>query len=266
MECASFCGYTQKYNKLVVVFVYRVMVVEDEKIIRNGVTSVINRFGNGMQVCWECADAYTAWDLFQAEGPDLVVTDIVMRGMTGLDLTRKIREVGSDVPVVLLSGYAEFEYARNAIQLGVCEYVVKPLNIKRFTELLARLKQLMDERSGVPASIREEETSAGNQAIRRVEEYVCANLGGDLSLSTVAAKVNLSTNYLSMLFKNKTNQKYTEYVLHMRMEKAKKLLQESEFKIYEISEICGYNSVKHFISAFKKYTGTTPMQYKNING
>ena len=52
----------------------------------------------------------------------------------------------------------------------------------------------------------------------------------------------------------------------MRMEKAKKLLQESEFKIYEISEICGYNSVKHFISAFKKYTGTTPMQYKNING
>ena len=83
---------------------YRVMVVEDEKIIRNGVTSVINRFGNGMQVFWECADAYAAWDLFQAESPDLVVTDIVMRGMTGLDLTRKIRESGSDVPVVLLSG------------------------------------------------------------------------------------------------------------------------------------------------------------------
>lgn len=245
---------------------YRVMVVEDEKIIRNGVTSVINRFGNGMRVCWECADAYSAWDIFQAQAPDLVVTDIVMRGISGLDLTRKIRESGSDVPVVLLSGYADFEYARNAIHLGVCEYVVKPLNVKRFTELLARLKLLLDERSGVPACVREEETATGNQAIRRVEEYVCANLGSDLSLATVAAKVNLSTNYLSMLFKNKTSQKYTEYVLRMRMEKAKKLLQESEFKIYEISEICGYNSVKHFISAFKKYTGTTPTQYKNTGG
>ena len=96
-----------------------------------------------------------------------------------------------------------------------------------------------------------------------MEEYVSGNLSADLSLATVAEKVNLSANYLSMLFKTKTNQRYTEYVTRMRMEKAKKLLRDSEFKIYEISEVCGYNSVKHFISAFKKYTGATPTQYKN---
>ena len=105
---------------------YRVMIVEDEKIIRTGIASVVSRFGSGFEVAWQCADAYAAWDLFQAEAPDLVITDIVMRGMSGLELARKIREAGSDVPLVILSGYAEFEYARSAIQLGVCEYVVKP--------------------------------------------------------------------------------------------------------------------------------------------
>ena len=100
---------------------YRVMIVEDEKIIRTGIASVVSRFGSGFEVAWQCADAYAAWDLFQAEAPDLVITDIVMRGMSGLELARKIREAGSDVPLVILSGYAEFEYARSAIQLGVCE-------------------------------------------------------------------------------------------------------------------------------------------------
>lgn len=243
---------------------YRVMIVEDEKIIRSGIASVVSRFGDGFEVTWQCADAYTAWDVFQAEEPDLVITDIVMRGMTGLDLARKIREAGSDAPVVILSGYAEFEYARSAIQLGVCEYVVKPLNVKQFAALLARLKKLLDERAGTrEGAVAAPDPAAGNLAIRRVEEYVAQHLGGDLSLATVAARVNLSTNYLSMLFKSTTSQKYSDYVLRMRMEKAKKLLAQSEFKIYEIAEICGYNSVKHFISAFKKHTGTTPTQYKN---
>ncbi len=243
---------------------YRIMVVEDEKIIRNGIISVIERFGSDLHVVWECSDAYSAWELFQAQEPDIVITDIVMRGMTGLQLAQKIREHGSCVPIVILSGYAEFEYARSAIQFGVCEYVVKPLNVKKFVELLARLKRVLDEKQGVvqnPDDGLKEKNN--NQAIRRVEEYVTNHLGDDLSLPFVAEKVNLSANYLSMLFKTKTNFKYSEYVIKMRMEKAKKLLGESDFKIYEIGEICGYNSVKHFISAFKKYTGTTPMQYKN---
>lgn len=246
---------------------YRVMIVEDEKIIRTGIASVVSRFGSGFEVAWQCADAYAAWDLFQAEAPDLVITDIVMRGTSGLELARKIREAGSDVPLVILSGYAEFEYARSAIQLGVCEYVVKPLNVKQFTGLLARLEKLLDERKGAPENAGPAaDPAAGNLAIRRVEEYVAGHLGEDLSLATVAARVNLSTNYLSMLFRSTTSQKYSEYVLRMRMEKAKKLLAQSEFKIYEIAEICGYNSVKHFISAFKKHTGTTPTQYKNSHG
>lgn len=245
---------------------YYVMIVEDEKIIRNGIAGVVERFGNGMQVKWECADAYSAWEQFQTEQPDIVITDIVMRGMSGIDLVRKIREYGSQIPVVILSGYAEFTYAQNAIQLGVCEYALKPMNVRKFNEILMKLKHILDEQEGVqpqPNSLAADDIEDSNFVIRQAEEYMRQHLGGDLSLTAVAERVKLSPNYLSMLFKAKTGQKYTECVLRMRMEKAKQLLEHSEFKIYEIAEICGYSNGKHFISAFKKYVGVTPTQYKN---
>lgn len=240
------------------------MVVEDEKIIRDGIVNVINRFGNGLKVCWENSDASAAWNCFQAEKPDIVVTDIVMRNMSGLELAQKIRGSGSDVPIVILSGYADFKYARSAIHLGVCEYMVKPLNVKKFIELLGRLKALLDSRGGnTEDAYTDDGKGSSNQAVAKVKKYVHENIGDDLSLTKLASTVNLSANYLSVLFKTETGLKYTDYVLKIRMEKAKDLLANSEFKIYEISELCGYSNVKHFISVFKKYTGTTPMQYKN---
>ena len=154
------------------------------------------------------------------------------------------------MPLVILSGYAEFEYARSAIQLGVCEYG-KPLNVKQFTGLLARLENFWTSakaprKTPGPAA----DPAAGNLAIRRVEEYVAGHLGEDLSLATVAARVNLSTNYLSMLFRSTTSQKVQRIRAAHAYGKSQKLLAQSEFKIYEIAEICGYNSVKHLYQRF----------------
>lgn len=240
---------------------YRVMIVEDEPIIRTGIKNMINRFQNGFQVEFECPNAYIAWEQFQAYHPDVIITDIVMKGMTGLALATKIRENGNNVPIVILSGYSEFEYARIAIQQQVFEYVLKPLSMKKFAEVLTRIKVFLDDESRVPEKDKEMDICS-NSIIQRVDEYIKNNIGGDLSLITVAEKVNLSSNYLSILFKNETNRKYSLYILHIRMEKAKELLRHSDLKIYEIASVCGYNNVKHFICTFKKYANMTPMQYK----
>lgn len=242
---------------------YNVMIVEDEKIIRNGIKNLIERFGGELSVKWELANAFDAWEQFQAEAPDLVITDIVMRGITGLELAGKIRESGSSVPVIILSGYSEFSYAQEAIRCGVFEYVLKPINVKQFVEVLDKARCELDRRRDGHELPENEDVQAQHKAIRLAEDYVKNNLGGDLSLPTVAARVNMSANYLSMLFKSVTNTKYSDYVTHLRIEKAKQLLRQSDFKIYEIAEICGFNSVKHFISVFKKVAGTTPKQYKN---
>lgn len=243
---------------------YSVMIVEDESIIRNGIVSIVDRFGSGLSVEYECSNAYDAWEQFNIAPPDIVITDIVMKGMTGLELLQKIREAGSNVPVIILSGYSDFYYAQEAIRYNVTEYALKPLNVKQFVSVLMKIKEQLD-RSNI--SEQDEGTEAeeitGKRSIRRTVEYIRDHLDGDLSLPTVAVKVGLSTNYLSMLFRSEMNEKYSDYVTKLRIEKACHLLQNTDFKIYEIAELCGYNSVNHFIGVFKKCTGYTPSGYKN---
>jgi len=243
---------------------YGVMVVENEKIIRRGIVDLVERYGGGLEVKHECADAYDAWDKFCADPPDIVITDIVMRGMTGLELVEKIREKNQSVPVVILSGYSDFSYAQVAIRQRVTEYLLKPINIKQFVSVLNKLKNTLDEEKQVmPQDTEMDDPARRNQMIRRAKEYIKSHLNEDLSLSVVAAKVGISNNYLSSMFKNEMGQTYSTYVMNKRIEKAKQLLDNSDFKIYEIAEICGYNSVNHFIGVFKKITGITPAQYKN---
>lgn len=244
---------------------YRVMIVEDENIIRTGIRNIIERFGNDLSVSNECSNAVEAWKMFQSEKLDIVITDIVMRGMSGLELTEKIRESGSDIPIIILSGYSEFSYAQKAVHYNVYEYVLKPINFKQFVETLTRLKVLLDEKAGIDTALAEQEKMNRNRTIQHVVEYIKNNLGSDLSLPIVADKVNISASYLSSLFKSETNQKYSDFVTYLRIQRAKLLLHSTDFKIYEIAEICGYGSTKHFISVFKKSTSMTPTQYKNYD-
>lgn len=242
---------------------YRVMVVEDERIICKGITDMIERFGEGFQVQYECADGHDAWDKFCKDPPDIVITDVVMRGMSGLELIEKIRGVNKQIPVVILSGYSDFSYAQKAIHHNVSEYLLKPVSVKQFVNVLFKLKCQLDEWNSVVT----DESELGDPlprslVIRRAQEYIQNHLGEDLSLSVVAAKVNISNNYLSSLFMTEINQTYSAYVTQKRIDKARHLLDNSDFKIYEIAEICGYNSVNHFIGVFKKSVGITPAQYK----
>lgn len=244
---------------------YHVMIVEDEKIIRQGIVDLVNRFGKGLQVQHVCTDAHDAWEKFCSSQPDIIITDIVMRGMTGLEFIEKVRQVNATLPIIILSGYSDFAYAQKAIRYNVSEYMLKPVRVKQFAEVLLRLKQQLDEVRGVDDMEEIDDPAHRSLIIRRVKDYISANLGEDLSLSTVAAKVNISNNYLSFLFKSEMDQTYSAYVTQKRLEKAKYLMGNSDFKIYEIAEICGYNSVNHFIGMFKKYTGMTPAQYKKRN-
>lgn len=246
---------------------YRVMIVEDERIIRQGIVGILERFGEGMQVYLECSDGQEAWEKFCTDPPDIVITDVVMRGMSGLDLAERIRQVNDQIPIVILSGYSDFSYAQKAIHHNVSEYLLKPVNIKQFVAVLSRLKAQLDEQNGERSDDSTlEDPLMRSQIIRRAQEYIQNHLGDDLSLSVVAEQVNISNNYLSSLFKLEMNQTYSAYITQKRMEKARYLLDNSDFKIYEIAEICGYNSVNHFIGVFKKLVGVTPAQYKKDRG
>ncbi|MDR2103886.1 MAG: AraC family transcriptional regulator, partial [Treponema sp.] len=99
--------------------------------------------------------------------------------------------------------------------------------------------------------------------IQKIKSIIKQQLDKEISLRMISEKVGLNHQYLSALFKNRTGKNFSKYVTEKRIEKAKQLLQETNLKIYEIAELSGYHSIKHFTNAFRSMEGCSPSEFKN---
>jgi two-component system, response regulator YesN len=127
---------------------YRVVFVEDEIVTREGIRDNVDWQGNGFEFCGEAADGEMALQLLQTTRPDVLITDIKMPFMDGLQLSKIVRERMPWIKVVILSGHDEFEYAQQAIKLGVAEYLLKPVTVQDMHNVLRRIAvQLERERA-----------------------------------------------------------------------------------------------------------------------
>lgn len=124
---------------------YRVIVVDDELVIRSGITHFINSEMKDFEVLNSFGDGAEAIDYFKTNDIDLVISDIKMTHVSGIDLAKYIFENRPSIKVILLSGYREFEYARSAIQYGVKYYILKPTNFTEFKDVLANMKSELDQ-------------------------------------------------------------------------------------------------------------------------
>ena len=119
---------------------FKVVIVDDEPLIVRSVKSQIEALDKEFQVVASANDGMTALTLIEEVKPDLVFIDIAMPVMDGFQLLESLRAKENNIPVVILSGYQEFSYARKAIRLGVLDYLIKPLNPVTLGEFLGNLK------------------------------------------------------------------------------------------------------------------------------
>ncbi|MFQ7877449.1 response regulator [Enterocloster sp.] len=105
----------------------KVLIADDEINIILLIKSLIDRQKTDVEIAGEAGDGITALEMVRQLKPDVVITDIRMPGMNGMDLIRHVREEQIPVEFVIISGYSEFEYARSAIQYGVSDYLLKPI-------------------------------------------------------------------------------------------------------------------------------------------
>ena len=124
---------------------YRLMLVDDEPEIRDGLQEIIQWEQEGFQVVGVAENGLEALQVAQNVSPDLVVTDIRMPFMDGLEMARRMRKILPTVQFVVLSGYDEFDYARQAIQIQIKDYVLKPISSDEFVQVLRRVKSHLDE-------------------------------------------------------------------------------------------------------------------------
>lgn len=123
---------------------YKVFLVEDEYIAREGIRESVNWETTGFQFCGEAPDGELALPMIDACQPDVLITDIKMPHMDGLQLCRIMRERLPWVKIIILTGYDEFEYAQQAVKLGVTEYLLKPVGAQELHDVLQKMATKLD--------------------------------------------------------------------------------------------------------------------------
>jgi YesN/AraC family two-component response regulator len=249
---------------------YNLVIVDDEPEIKNGLCNYFPWNDIGFTIAGQFSNGLEAFQYILEFPVDVVLCDIKMPFMTGIDLARELSEREIKVDIVFLSGYREFDYAQQALIYGVKNYIVKPTKYNELVDVFTRIKRELDLRTKAADSSDSPPVEApGPEAqgyyekiIKTVKEYACENCK-DASLEAASRLVHLNPFYLSKLFKEKTNQNFSDFLLEVKMQKAKELLGDMQYKTYEISDIVGYKNSNNFTRTFKKYFGHTPSFYRN---
>ena len=238
---------------------YSIMIVEDEYLVRQGIASLVNYEQFGMQVISQAENGIEAWQKFQDNPADILLTDINMPQMNGLELSKLVRDQAPKCHIVFLTGYDDFDYARTAIKLGADDYLLKPFSKDDVEEMLAKVQTKLDKERK-KAQI-QNLVDQGQHS--ELEESIHERLAdSELSLKNLAFQLGFSPSYLSVLIKKELGLPFQDYLIQERMKKAKLLLLTTDLKIYEIAEQVGFEDMNYFSQRFKQVVGLTPRQFK----
>lgn len=240
------------------------IIIEDDETTRQGLCSLFPWEEIQIYVSASFDDALKAWDYIRSHEVDIILTDIRLTNSTGFDLAEKIVENNLDIKLVFITAYKDFDYVQQALRLKAQDFLLKPI---KYNELMACMLKIRDEQFNTspdqpPVSA---DTKYYERIVTTVKKYIADNLK-DADLVSAAILVNLSAGYLSRLFKEKTAQTFTDYLMTVRMQKAADYLLTTNLKTYEISDYLGYDNPKNFTRAFKNHFGIPPKSYKENGG
>ena len=235
----------------------RVLLVDDEIMIREGFKRLFDWEAHDCEVVGEAADGMEALAQIDNLKPDIAIMDINIPIMNGLKVIQLSRIKHPNMAFVIVSGYDDFAYCREALRMQITDYILKPVNYEEFGTCIDNLKIALFQKQSLENAEQQEE-----RTIHSILRYLQEHLAEEISLTVLAEEFHLSAQYVSQLFKNEIGVNFLAYLTNIRMEKAKKLLLSSSLSIAEISEQSGYGDYRVFTKVFKKSEGITPSQYR----
>ncbi|WP_391117664.1 response regulator [Psychrobacillus sp. L3] len=239
---------------------YKLLIADDEYEIRNGLSSYFPWEDIGFEVVGQAANGIEVLEFITDHSVDVILSDIRMPEMSGIDIAKKLFEQNSTIQIVFLSGYKDFHYAQQAINYGVKNYISKPTKYSELSSTFIRIKERLDQKPNSKVSSQQESTS--DKIVETIKKYVNEHYK-EASLEGASQLVHMNPYYISKYFKEKTSGNFSDYVVSIKMNKAAELLLDMKLKIYEISEMVGYSNSKNFTRSFRKHYGKTPKEYRN---
>lgn len=238
---------------------YKVVLIDDEQLIIEGLTKAFPWGEYNCEIVGSGNNGFKGLEIIKHEKPDILITDIFMAKMTGLEMIEKLINEFPDMQIIVLTAYRDFSYARQAIKLGVLRYLLKPSKMNELTEaILVATENLKTDNT----EIVEEVDVIDNPLVLNVISYIENNYDKKLSLKQISAEFFVSEWHLSKLLKKYRNESFSTIVNNIRIEKSKELLKNPYLKSAEIAEMTGFSDLSTFSKVFKKFAGITPNDYR----
>lgn len=248
---------------------FRVVLLDDESITGGLAQSVLWE-KHGCTVVDAASNGENGVTLIRKIQPDIVITDILMPGLNGLEMIAALREDFPQMQIAILTGCREFDCVRQAMRLGVVRYMLKPLNLDEMEEALAHMTERLFEYrqlfAFVPARKDKKEPDAAEVdsfVVRNAIGYLHRNYSGKITLQNVADHVYVSQWHLSKLLKKHTGENFVDILQQIRIEKAKELLKDPSLRINDVANMVGFSDTTHFSKTFKKITGSAAGKYRD---
>ena len=230
----------------------RILIVDDDEINCLGIRKWIEHMNfpgvRQIEAAYCAEDALVYARLYQI---NILITDIQMGNMNGLDLIERVKEYSPNVVSLIITAYARFPYAHRAIQLGVESFLLKPFGKEELKSAL--------EKAIAKVNPKDIKTNQDNP-IQWARLYVQEHIDSDVNMAVIANELNLSYTYFSKLFRQETGKSFSAYV-EMKMQTAMEMLKEDK-SIAEIADYLGYGTRQNFSRAFSNYWGCSPNAYK----
>lgn len=240
---------------------YNVLLVEDEMLLMQSLSRHIESLEAGFKVVCQASNGEDALKCLKKENIHLVMTDIRMPVMDGLTLSKRIHEQYPHILTVILTGYADFDYAREALKQGVFDYMLKPVTMEDLENTLGRVRLHLQKFY----ELEEDPALVGKDAEEIVEYtvlYMREHYMDDIDISSFSASLGFTSAYLTKLFNRYKGDTPLKYLTDIRIHEAKRLLTDTGLPIREVGERVGYPDQFHFSKTFRKLTGLNPTAYR----
>lgn len=251
---------------------YKILLVDDEELVLKSLMHTVEWETYGFTIAGTASSGKEAYEKIMELEPELVLTDIRMSGIGGLELIQLVRQEKPEICFVILSGYAEFAYAKKAMELGAVGYCLKPFQEEEIAGYLKKIKEKLDKEKKEEKSARlemperkekKERKNVKNQTYVEMSKYVNAHYMDEIPPQKLAEIFHINVSYLSQLFKKESGITYTEYLTNLRIKQACRLLGTTDTKIVDIAEMVGFHDYFYFTRVFKKVMGMSPTEYRD---
>ena len=236
----------------------RLMIVDDEPLVRALIRESLDWDSIGVEIVGEAGSGEETLDILSELKPDILLLDICMSGMSGVELAEAVVRIAPGTHIVVISGHDTFQYVQQCLRLGVNDYLLKPVNEEQLEKsILAIIRKISPE------------TLVGAQSRKAVQEVLACLYRNfrdpEMSLQSVAERLYLNASYISRAFHEDTGESFVETLTRLRMEEAIRLLKTTALCGYEVGERVGIPDAKYFGACFKKFTGRTLQEYRREN-